>query len=123
MKVCVIEGPPDNIQTALDMVRQQFPEKNYSHLTLEPYIYEPVPVEAVPLLPELMQLPIVEGVNNDVMISHLIKPNHFFVQLPAHPTYLSLRILDQKMTQMYETCDSPPVPELLNSKFFFALRE
>lgn len=117
LKLCCIEGLPDGIAAALELVRQQFPEKTYPHLTLEQFEYPPVIPEEVSWVPELMQLSLIEGVNNDIIVSHIIKPNHLFIQLPTHPTFPSLRILDEKMTQLYETNESPPVPDQLNSKF------
>ncbi|OXU20391.1 hypothetical protein TSAR_016512 [Trichomalopsis sarcophagae] len=114
LKLCCIEGLPDGIASALELIRQQFPEKNYPHLTLEQFEYPLLVPEEVSWVPELMQLSLIEGVNNDVIVSHIIKPNHLFIQLPTHPTFPSLRILDEKMTQLYETNESPPVPDQLN---------
>lgn len=60
-----------------------------------------------------MQLSLVEGVNNDVLVCHISKPNRLFIQLPTHPTYPSLRILDANMTQLYNSTESPMVPDEL----------
>ncbi|XP_011499408.1 PREDICTED: KH domain-containing protein C56G2.1-like isoform X2 [Ceratosolen solmsi marchali] len=111
-KICSIDGTPENIATALDMIRQLFPEKTTPFLSLEQIAYEILP-EEIPWVSELMQLSLIEGVNNDVIVSHIYKPNHLFIQLPTHPTYPSLRILDDKMTELYETVESPPVPDEL----------
>lgn len=116
-KLCVIEGSPDGITAALDLIRQHFPEKTYPHVTLEQIEYEPILPAEISWVPELMQLSLIEGVNNDVIVSHIVQPNHFFIQLPTHPTYPSLGTLDEKMTQLYETVESPPVPDELSSKF------
>lgn len=117
-KICCIDGTSESIQSALDMIRQHFPEKNHPQLTLEQIVYEDlVTPEEIPWSPEYMYLSLVEGVNNDVIISNIVKPNHFFIQLPTHPTYPLLAELDQKMTHHYETVNSPMVPEVLQSKF------
>jgi A-kinase anchor protein 1 len=115
-KICKINGTPDNIAIALEIIRQLFPTNMYPFLSLEQLDYEILP-EEIPCVPELIQLSLIEGVNNDVIVSHIVKPNHLFIQLPTHPTYPSLRILDDKMTQLYETVESPPVPDELKSKF------
>lgn len=115
-KVCAIEGCNDGINIALDMIRQKFPEKKYPQVTLEQISPYQMP-EEIPLVTELMQLSLVEGVNNDIVVCHIVKPNRFFVQLPTHPTYPFLRILDDNMTQLYNTTESPPVPDELSSTF------
>ncbi|XP_076222683.1 A-kinase anchor protein spoonbill [Nomia melanderi] len=112
VKVCAIEGSSEGINVALDMIRQKFPEKKYPHMTLEQIL--PTNEPEVLWLTELMQLSLVEGVNNDVVVCHVVKPNHFFVQLPTHPTYPFLRSLDENMTQLYNTTESPPVPDELS---------
>ncbi|KAK9306723.1 hypothetical protein QLX08_002640 [Tetragonisca angustula] len=112
-KICAIEGSTEGINIALDMIRQKFPEKKYPHVTLEQILPLKIP-ENIPWITELRQLSLVEGVNNDVVVCHIVKPNRFFVQLPTHPTYPSLRILDEKMTQLYNTAESPSAPNELS---------
>lgn len=112
-KICAIEGSMKGINIALDMIRQKFPENKYPHVTLEQILPLKIP-ESIPWFTELRQLSLVEGVNNDVVVCHIVKPNRFFVQLPTHPTYPSLRILDEKMTQLYSTTESPSAPNELS---------
>lgn len=111
-KICAIEGSSEGINIALDMIRQKFPEKKYPQVTLEQISPLKTP-EPIPWLTEIMQLSLVEGMNNDVAICHIVRPNRFFVQLPTHPTYPSLRVLDENMTQLYNTTESPPAPDEL----------
>lgn len=117
MKICCIDGTPDSIQSALEMIRENFPEKTYPHFTLEQIAYEDLISPEMPWTPENMYLSLVEGVNNDVIISNIVKPNHFFIQLPTHPTFPLLPELVQKMTYHYESVDSPMIPDELQSKF------
>ncbi|XP_015605381.1 KH domain-containing protein akap-1 [Cephus cinctus] len=112
LKICAIEGSTDGINLALDIIKQKFPEKKFPNLNLEQVSFLQVP-EQVPWASELMQLSLVEGVNNDVLVCNILKPNHLFIHLPTHPTYPSLRILDENMTQLYNTVESPPVPDEL----------
>lgn len=111
-KMCVIEGSSDGISMTLSMIRQKFPEKKYPTLTLERVSFLKDP-EDTPWTSELMYLSLIERVNNDVVVCNILQPNHLFVQLPMHPTYPSLRILDGNMTQLYNITDSPPVPSQL----------
>ena len=120
-KVCAIEGSTEGINIALDMIRKQFPEKKYPHVTLEQISPLKIP-EEIPWVAELIQLSLVEGMNNDVVVCHIVKPNRFFVQLPTHPTYPSLRILDENMTRLYDTIESPSAPDELSRGMIFVTK-
>ncbi|XP_035737130.1 KH domain-containing protein akap-1-like [Vespa mandarinia] len=111
-KICVIQGSIENITIALDIIRQRFPEKKYPSVTLEQILPVVIP-EEIPVLPELTQLSLVEGVNNDVLVCHISKPNRLFLHIPTHPTYPSLRLLDANMTQLYNSTESPMVTDEL----------
>lgn len=116
LKICLITGTSDSIKAALKMIKQKFPPKKFPSVTLEEISVLRSP-EEIPWVSELMQSQLVEGVNNDIIVCHILKPSRLFVQLPTHPTYPSLRILDQNMTQLYDTIESPPVPDQLSSAF------
>ncbi|XP_047365682.1 KH domain-containing protein akap-1 [Vespa velutina] len=111
-KICVIQGSIESITIALDIIRQRFPEKKYPSVTLEQILPVVIP-EEIPVLPELTQLSLVEGVNNDVLVCHISKPNRLFLHIPTHPTYPSLRLLDANMTQLYNSTESPMVTDEL----------
>lgn len=117
-KICAIQGSVEGINIALDIIRQRFPEKKYPSVTLEQILPMVIP-EGIPVLPELTQLSLVEGVNNDVLVCHISKPNRLFLQIPTHPTYPSLRLLDANMTQLYNSTESPMVPDELTSTLIF----
>ncbi|CAK9799454.1 KH domain-containing protein akap-1 [Anthophora quadrimaculata] len=112
-KICTIEGYTEGINIALDIIRQQFPKEKYPYVTLEQFSLTKT-AEGIPWITELMQLSLVEGVNNDVIVCHIVKPNRVFVQFPTHPTYPSLRILEENMAQLYDTTESPAVPDKLS---------
>lgn len=119
-KLCVIEGSPEGINLALSLIRQKFPEKKYPHFTLD-QLSVPKTQEETPWISELMHLSLVEGVNNDVLVCYIVKPNRLFIQIPTHPTYPMLRTLDENITQLYDTTESPPVPdELCRGMIFVA---
>lgn len=110
-KVCCIEGSVEGINVALDMIRKKFPEKRYPQVTLA----EISTPEIMPVVPQCSRLFLVDGVNNDIVVSHIVRPNWLFVQLPTHPTYPSLRLLDANMTYTYNAIQ-PSEPCLLESK-------
>lgn len=60
---------------------------------------------------ECLQLDLVEGVNNDVLISSVVNAGHLFLQQPMHPTYQSLTLLNLNMNQVYNSPEAPVVLE------------
>ena len=54
-----------------------------------------------------LQLSLVEGINNDVVISAILTGGHVFVQQQSHPTYQQLQALHATMAQSYAAGDSP----------------
>lgn len=116
-RVCVIEGFQEGVNIALGLIRKHFPENKYPQVTLEQVSIYSAPGDPSSWVPELTQLNLIEGVNNDVSVCHIIKPNRLFVHVPTHPTYPTLRVLDESMTNWYETAESPPIPEDLTSEF------
>uniref|UniRef100_A0A1B6LWE8 Tudor domain-containing protein n=1 Tax=Graphocephala atropunctata TaxID=36148 RepID=A0A1B6LWE8_9HEMI len=91
------------------MIRQKFPLRRFPELTLERVTF--VKNSCLPISPENLQLHLVEGVNNDVILSSLITAGHFFLQLPMHMSYQSLYRLACIMNTVYNTTESPPLPD------------
>lgn len=105
-----------DIDSALDMIRRKFPKKRYPAVTLEQVVIAPeLPIASI--LPENMQLYLVEGINNDVILSSLVSAGHFFLQQPTHPTYLSLSRLNSCMALCYSEPNQPAMPEGINGKY------
>ncbi|KAK9504050.1 hypothetical protein O3M35_010487 [Rhynocoris fuscipes] len=106
LKICAIEGSQQDIDKALAKIRQKFPLRRFPQLTLEKVSFvtiNPLP----PLKLEDFHLQLVEGVNNDVILSSLITAAHFFLQQPSHPSYSSLGSLNHVMNQVYSSCEAP----------------
>ena len=55
------------------------------------------------------QLNLVEGVNNDVVISSVVTAGHLFLQQPMHPSYQSLPGLNMNMNHVYGSPEAPQV--------------
>lgn len=113
LKVCAIEGTQQDIDKALAKIRQKFPLRRFPQLTLEKVSFvqlNPLP----PLKPEDFHLQLVEGVNNDVVLSSLISAAHFFLQQPCHPSYSSLTALNTIMTQIYSSGEAPALETPVN---------
>jgi len=109
LKICAIEGTHQDIDAALKMIRQKFPLRRFPDLTLDKVTFVKNP--CMPINPETLQLHLVEGVNNDVILSSLITASHFFLQMPMHITYQSLYKLGCIMNSVYNTQESPPLVE------------
>lgn len=108
-------GTQADIESALEMIRQRFPPKRYPNVSLEQVSFLP-PVPTFPLIPETLQLPLVEGVNNDVILSSLVSPAHFFLQQPTHPTFPALIRQDACMNLCYSEPAAPPLPTPIQRK-------
>ncbi|XP_011875394.1 PREDICTED: KH domain-containing protein C56G2.1 isoform X2 [Vollenhovia emeryi] len=120
-KICSIRGSVEGIKIALKMIRQKFPEKRFPQVTLADISTVPeVNVEVAYNVLIQWPLSLVEGVNNDINISHIVKPNWLFVQLPTHPSFPLLQNLEDNMTFCYNN-ELLPVPDVLNRGDYVAV--
>lgn len=103
MKICSVEGTQSEIDVALSVIRDKFPLKRFPELTLEK-------VSFVPVVPDCMHLRLIEGVNNDTIVSCINSAGHLFLQQPTHPTFPSLNVLTHYMLACYNdvSCQSQP---------------
>jgi len=53
---------------------------------------------------------LVEGINNDVVLSSLVSAGHMFLQQPTHPTFPALSRLIMTMSQCYSEEVTPSLP-------------
>nr|CAH7750231.1 unnamed protein product [Callosobruchus chinensis] len=109
MKVCSVEGTKEAIEKALKMVRDKFPLKRYPEVTLEEVNFTSI-ASPFPLIPDHLYLKLVEGINNDTILSCMVTPNHLFLQQPTHPSFPSLNVLATCMNGCYNDCQSPMLP-------------
>ncbi|XP_045785731.1 A-kinase anchor protein 1, mitochondrial isoform X2 [Maniola jurtina] len=106
-KICAVEGTQGEIEAALEMINEKFPEKrfpNFSTQEISAELYQ----RLTPLVPEFLQL--VESVNNDTIMTCLVSAGHFFLQQPLHPTFPSLHALHRLMAATYQQPDVPALP-------------
>lgn len=115
-KICSMQGTTEEINAALKIIRQKFPEKKFPQVTLTEISATPV-AEVTPIIDPIAYvsnctaLSLIDGINNDVIISHVVKPNWLFVNLPTHPTYPSLQNVESDMYIHYGDPSKPPRPE------------
>ncbi|XP_039292884.1 A-kinase anchor protein 1, mitochondrial isoform X2 [Nilaparvata lugens] len=110
LKICAVEGAQADIDAALSMIRHKFPLRRYPTLTLEKVTFVQV-APTCELAPEQFRLQLVEGVNNDVILSSLVSAGHMFLQQPTHPSFQQLAALNQVMNANYCYNDSPSLEE------------
>ncbi|XP_026329502.1 A-kinase anchor protein 1, mitochondrial isoform X3 [Hyposmocoma kahamanoa] len=108
-KICAVEGTQSEIEAALDMIREKFPEKRFPNFSLQEISAE-LYQRLAPLVPEFLQLQLVESVNNDTIMTCLVSAGHFFLQQPLHPTFPSLHVLHRLMATTYQNPDVPSLP-------------
>lgn len=59
-----------------------------------------------------LQLKLIEGINNDVVVSAILSGNHVFVQHPLHPSHPSLHALQKGMFDSYSNMEAPLLPSI-----------
>ncbi|KAJ8725677.1 hypothetical protein PYW08_003860 [Mythimna loreyi] len=106
-KICAVEGTQSEIEAALELIKEKFPEKKFPNFSLQEISAE-LYQRLVPLVPEFLQL--VESVNNDTIMTCLVSAGHFFLQQPLHPTFPSLHALHRLMAATYQNPDVPSLP-------------
>ncbi|KAJ2952726.1 hypothetical protein O0L34_g7076 [Tuta absoluta] len=106
-KICAVEGTQGEIEAALEMIKEKFPEKRFPNFSLQEISAE-LYQKLAPLIPEFLQL--VESVNNDTIMTCLVSAGHFFLQQPLHPTFPSLHALHRLMAATYQNPDVPSLP-------------
>ncbi|XP_072944430.1 A-kinase anchor protein 1, mitochondrial-like isoform X2 [Epargyreus clarus] len=106
-KICAVEGTQTEIEAALEMIKEKFPEKRFPNFTIQE-ISADLYQRMAPLIPEFIQL--VESVNNDTIMTCLVSAGHFFLQQPLHPTFPSLHALHRLMAATYQNPDVPSLP-------------
>lgn len=112
LKVCIMEGLQVEIENALKMIRNKFPLKRYPELSLEQILFEPS-FPTISLAPEQLCLKLLEGINNDTIVSCMVTPNHLFLQQPTHPSFPNLNSLTNCMNACYADKNSPMLPNPL----------
>ncbi|XP_050345516.1 A-kinase anchor protein 1, mitochondrial isoform X1 [Nymphalis io] len=108
-KICAVEGTEPEIEAALEMIKEKFPEKRFPNFTTQEISAE-LYQRLSPLVPEFLQLQLVESVNNDTIMTCLVSAGHFFLQQPLHPTFPSLHALHRLMAATYQNPDVPALP-------------
>uniref|UniRef100_A0A915AVT1 Tudor domain-containing protein n=1 Tax=Parascaris univalens TaxID=6257 RepID=A0A915AVT1_PARUN len=111
-QICTVEGPRDNINRCLQMLRRRFPANRFPELNLEPVLPPPIPSPAAELFgTQPTQLTLPEGIRCQVTVSSMVDAGHFFVQQITHPSFASLQRLDYYMLAIYsQTTGIPDLP-------------
>lgn len=69
-----------------------------------------------------LQLKLIEGINNDTIVSCMVTPGHLFLQQPTHPSFPSLNVLSGYINMCYSETDSPLLPNPIPGKDFAQVR-
>jgi A-kinase anchor protein 1 len=127
-QICSVEGRREDINRCLQLIRHRFPQDRFPDLNLKPVLPLPLPPVGPVVLPGIdangaatttpsngsRQPPIPLSLPADtpceVYVSAPVDAGHFFCQLPQHPTFQWLQILDSYMMQLYG--NQTTIPEL-----------
>lgn len=114
-KICSLEGTQKEIDAALKMIRSKLPEKRNPTVTLQRVFFaHPNSVIPLPAMDtSILQLSLIEGINNDVVISSIMSGGHVFLQQPLHPSYPQLNVLQLCMNQSYSVIETPNLQKIV----------
>lgn len=114
-KICSLEGTQKEIDAALKMIRNKLPEKRYPSVTLQRvFLAHPNSVIPLPAMDtSVLQMNLIEGINNDVVISSIMSGGHLFLQQPLHPSYPQLNVLQVCMNQSYSVIETPNLQKII----------
>lgn len=114
-KICSLEGTQKEIDAALKMIRTKLPEKRYPTVTLQRvFLSHPNSVIPLPAMDtSILQMNLIEGINNDVVISSIMSGGHVFLQQPLHPSYPQLNVLQLCMNQSYSVIETPNLQKIV----------
>lgn len=107
-KMCTLIGSESNINKALKLIRNKFPERAYPELTLD--CITPL-VDSSLVISQLFKSELIEGVNNHVIITDLVTTNHFFVHNASSPDYALLSSLNVAMNDTFGNSNDD-IPEV-----------
>ncbi|XP_030382079.1 A-kinase anchor protein 1, mitochondrial [Scaptodrosophila lebanonensis] len=114
VRICTIEGTENEIDAALELIRQRLPAGRYPNFTMQ-RIHYALPQTIVPLSPESlinMQLKLIEGINNDVAVTTVLSGSHLFVHHPLHPSHPTLPVLQKSLYDSYFNMEAPVLPSI-----------
>lgn len=131
-KLCALQGTQSQIDKALEMIKRKLPPRT----EMKRFEFDMDSV-TIPLMSNIdpsllqvsyssgftfnsylnfalvssLQLHLIDGINNDVIISTVINGGHLFLQQSLHPSYPSLNLLQNFMNQSYSSFESPLLPD------------
>jgi len=101
-KICSMQGNALDIDVALRMIKEKFPEGEFVD-----QILEQIPLKDKEAFPpyqyefDIINLSLTAGINNRVGVLHIVKPNWLFIYRPHHSTYPYWRSMEDNMTMFY----------------------
>lgn len=109
LKLITIHGTQPQIDSAIELIKSKLPirvELNPIDLDLD----SAATLSGAAVNFNLLQLNLIDGINNDVIVSTVVNPESIFLQQPLHPTYPYLNLLQNCLTKSYSTLDAPALP-------------
>ncbi|KAK7083674.1 hypothetical protein SK128_025061 [Halocaridina rubra] len=110
-KICAVEGTKDQVDSALELIRKNFPLSRYPDLTLDQvYNCSPTPMPPVEaaINPQAMQIELAAGVVVEVRVSAVVSGKELWVQQPLHPSFSSIQKLHSCMNVNYGDGSTSP---------------
>lgn len=111
LKLCTVQGTQKQVDTAIAIIKTKLPrgvEVKRVDLDLIADVSSMLPNSSINK--DLLQLQLIDGINNDVIVSTIVNAGHLCLQQPLHPSYPALNTLQSCMNQSYSSFEAPLLP-------------
>lgn len=111
LKLCTVQGTQKQVDTAIAIIKTKLPrgtDMQRVELDLVANVSSVLPNSSINK--DLLQLQLIDGINNDVIVSTIVNAGHLCLQQPLHPSYPALNTLQSYMNQSYSSFEAPLLP-------------
>lgn len=111
LKWCNVQGTQEQVDTAIAIIKTKLPRGvDVKRVDMDVYADVSVILPNSTINKDLLQLQLIDGINNDVIVSTIVNAGHLYFQQPLHPSYPALNTLQGCMNQSYSSFEAPVLP-------------
>lgn len=109
LKLCTVRGTQKQVDTAIAIIKTKLP-RGVEVKRIDPDTFVSAVLPSASINQDLLQLQLIDGINNDVIVSTIVNAGHLCLQQPLHPSYPALNTLQSCMNQSYSSFEAPLLP-------------
>lgn len=109
LKLCTVRGTQKQVDTAIAIIKTKLP-RGVDVKRIDPDQFASSVLTSSSINKDLLQLQLIDGINNDVIVSTIVNAGHLCLQQPLHPSYPALNTLQNCMNQSYSSFEAPLLP-------------